>query len=461
MSNAPEKDRLVNKVFAPDVASKQIDTRHIRPKTGAAPFEVDELFFSRTDKRGVILAFNNVFQRIAHFETDKLLNAPHKLIRHPDMPRGVFWIMWHRLNKGLPITAYVKNRASDGLYYWVYAFVTPIDDGYLSIRMKPTTPLLGVIEGAYKLLLSAEKNDGASPEDSARAAAAFLAENGYSSYSSFMAQSMAREVLRRDEILGRQPDTLVLSMLKLLDATSKIRETRREITQHFKDISLIPMNMRINAARIERQGGPISAISENYKTMSQEVMEELRSFVLNVETDPLLSSNDEEEGLFLYCASRFATEAHQFFSADAVAIEGVDADNENQWLNRIEADYTARAHQAMESAYASASRLVAQADRLRRAVLGLDSTRILCRVESGRLRGKANGLDAIVEKLDTFHNTINAQLDGIASAAASAKSRADEVLEEWSFARKKQAKAAAKAQSLERFLDPNWRAGQK
>ncbi|MEM8554727.1 MAG: chemotaxis protein, partial [Pseudomonadota bacterium] len=60
---------------------------HRRPTQGAAPFDANELFFSRTDERGVILSGNTVFQRVADYPWDDLLNAPHKIIRHPDMPR--------------------------------------------------------------------------------------------------------------------------------------------------------------------------------------------------------------------------------------------------------------------------------------------------------------------------------------------------------------------------------------
>lgn len=47
-----------------------------------AHFDLAELFFSRTDDRGVIQAGNSVFQRVSCYAWDDLLNAPHKIIRH-------------------------------------------------------------------------------------------------------------------------------------------------------------------------------------------------------------------------------------------------------------------------------------------------------------------------------------------------------------------------------------------
>jgi len=68
-----------------------------RPSSGAAPFKERELFFSRTDKRGVIQSGNSVFQRVSDYTWDDLLGAPHKNNRHKDMPKAVFWLMWHTI----------------------------------------------------------------------------------------------------------------------------------------------------------------------------------------------------------------------------------------------------------------------------------------------------------------------------------------------------------------------------
>lgn len=73
-------------------------------------FEFEELFFSRTTLSGVIQSGNSVFRKISAFDWSDLINKPHSLIRHPDMPRGVFFLFWETLKSGKPIGAYVKNR---------------------------------------------------------------------------------------------------------------------------------------------------------------------------------------------------------------------------------------------------------------------------------------------------------------------------------------------------------------
>ena len=56
------------------------------------------------------------------------MGQPHSIIRHPDMPRAVFKLLWDTLFEGREVFAYVKNMAKSGDYYWVFAHVTPSFD---------------------------------------------------------------------------------------------------------------------------------------------------------------------------------------------------------------------------------------------------------------------------------------------------------------------------------------------
>ena len=76
---------------------RRIETR---PSSGEAPFKLNEVFFSRTDKRGVIEAGNYIFRRVADYDWPELIGAPHKVIRHPDMPRAVFQLLWDTIKGG-------------------------------------------------------------------------------------------------------------------------------------------------------------------------------------------------------------------------------------------------------------------------------------------------------------------------------------------------------------------------
>ena len=57
---------------------------------------------------------------------------------------------------GQPISALVLNRARDGRPYWVVALATPIADGYLSVRFKPTTGISATVRDLYVKLRAVE-----------------------------------------------------------------------------------------------------------------------------------------------------------------------------------------------------------------------------------------------------------------------------------------------------------------
>ncbi len=91
-------------------------------------FRNDEIIVSKTDPRGIVTYANDVFIRVSGYTEEQLLGKPHNLIRHPDMPRSVFHLLWRRIQAGNEIFAYVKNMARNGDHYWVHAHVTPTFD---------------------------------------------------------------------------------------------------------------------------------------------------------------------------------------------------------------------------------------------------------------------------------------------------------------------------------------------
>ncbi|MBU1658402.1 PAS domain-containing protein [bacterium] len=128
--------------------------------------KIDDFIVSKTDMQGRILYGNKVFIKMSGYEENELLGQPHSILRHPDMPKIVFNLLWERIKSKKEIFAYVKNLCKDGSYYWVFANVTvTIDENgssrdYHSVRRKPSSKALEVIPGLYSKLLSAEKSGG-------------------------------------------------------------------------------------------------------------------------------------------------------------------------------------------------------------------------------------------------------------------------------------------------------------
>src|SRR5487761_2572567 len=92
-------------------------------------FHEDDIIVSKTDIKGRITYANQSFCRIAGYSEAELLGQPHSIIRHPDMPRAVFKLLWDTVLDKREVFAYVKNMAKNGDFYWVFAHVTPSFDG--------------------------------------------------------------------------------------------------------------------------------------------------------------------------------------------------------------------------------------------------------------------------------------------------------------------------------------------
>jgi len=183
----------------------------ITPRDIERDFKLNELFFSTTDYKGIITSGNSIFVRVSGYSQTDLMGAPHNVIRHPDMPRCVFKLLWDFLQAGKPIAAYVKNMAADGLYYWVMALVTPVDGGYLSIRFKPSSPVFEVVKGLYHDLLALEQSftqaDGgwrAGMEAAGARLMQVLQSKGFDNYETFMTAALRTELTSRDSAVGTQ-----------------------------------------------------------------------------------------------------------------------------------------------------------------------------------------------------------------------------------------------------------------
>lgn len=129
-------------------------------------FKENQIIVSKTDTKGRITYGNEVFIEMSGYEEHELLGTPHNLLRHPDMPKAVFKLLWQTIQAGDEINAYVKNLRKDGGYYWVFANVTPSFDkndkiiGYFSVRRKPKKATLEVVKELYTKLLQIERTQG-------------------------------------------------------------------------------------------------------------------------------------------------------------------------------------------------------------------------------------------------------------------------------------------------------------
>ncbi len=121
---------------------------------------------SETDAKGKITYCNDYFTEVSGYSQEELIGKPHSIIRHPDMPKVIFKLLWETISSGKNINALVKNLAKDGRYYWIFTEFeirkntdTGEIIGYHAARKSISKHVIQVIAKLYSELLEIEKKD--------------------------------------------------------------------------------------------------------------------------------------------------------------------------------------------------------------------------------------------------------------------------------------------------------------
>jgi len=126
----------------------------------------NDFIVSKTDTKGRLTYVNEIFMTMAEYTEAELLGKPHNIVRHPDMPKTVFKLLWERIQNKEEIFAFVVNKTKKDNSYWVLANVTAsVNDrgeivGYYSVRRKPKDSALELIKPLYAKMLQAERSGG-------------------------------------------------------------------------------------------------------------------------------------------------------------------------------------------------------------------------------------------------------------------------------------------------------------
>lgn len=152
--------------------------QNITPTSVEKVMREDDFIVSKTDLKGRITYGNRIFIEFSGYSEEELLGSQHNIIRHPDMPRGVFKFLWDTIQAKEECNAYVKNMAKDGSFYWVFANVTPDFGrggevtGFISVRRKPSAEAVKLLAGVYQTMLDIEQKAG--PKDACAASLKYL-----------------------------------------------------------------------------------------------------------------------------------------------------------------------------------------------------------------------------------------------------------------------------------------------
>ncbi len=237
---------------------------------------LDDLFFSTTDSRGVIDEVNEVFTRNARYTREQLIGAPHNIIRHPDMPAGLFRIMWDQLDEGVPVCGYVLNRAQDGSAYWAFATIVPIGERFLSVRATPCNlAARDLFHGLYRQVRAHElraREIGAGAADAAvigrEMLTAALEANGFGSYAELQLDLVPEEVAAREAAGPRLPDltdgphVLRTMVGKAADARAMLGGFNEQLTASVTDADALTRDLR-------RTDGALTMLGEHIRSVGR------------------------------------------------------------------------------------------------------------------------------------------------------------------------------------------------
>jgi len=129
-------------------------------------FSKKKFIVSKTDTKGNIIFINKNFSEISGYTEKELMGMPHNVIRHPDMPRAIFFLIWNSLKAGREVSGVVKNLAKSGKYYWVIADFSIQRNNHKEIksftafRRAAPNQVIEEIEELYETMLDIEKKHG-------------------------------------------------------------------------------------------------------------------------------------------------------------------------------------------------------------------------------------------------------------------------------------------------------------
>jgi PAS domain S-box-containing protein len=116
-------------------------TRKLKNELAEFVHALDEsAIVSKSDLEGNITYVNDKFCEVTGYERDELLGKSHNIVRHPDMPEGLFKRLWSTIQDNRIFKGTIKNKAKDGSAYYVDTTIVPLhdEDGkvdeYLSVR---------------------------------------------------------------------------------------------------------------------------------------------------------------------------------------------------------------------------------------------------------------------------------------------------------------------------------------
>lgn len=386
-----------------------------------SPFLLEELFFSRTNTKGHIHSGNEVFQRISGYAWTELLSRPHNVIRHPDMPRGVFHFLWENLLTGRPVGAYVKNKTKDGNFYWVYALALPVGNGFLSIRLKPSAGILDTVSAVYEELRSQEKI--ITPEESQDELLRKISTLGFASYQDFMTHSLIAELHSRFYELKDDSYIDLNKLLELNTLNKSICTIPEQILSSYQSIIWTPLNLEISALKLGDIGRSVGVVASNYQKMIGEIEREMQKFREASHKVEI----EIKEATFLKATNFLISEVMAVFQQEEKN-EFIHVDDELKHLVCLRDVYLEKTMNTFLKVHEALKDFIEICKSLSSLIIGLEVIRITGRMEISRLNS-CSEFNGLFDELIRFQRGVSENLGNLQGLLARASDSLDSFME--------------------------------
>lgn len=405
-----------------------------------AEFKLEELFFSKTDRKGHIQASNSVFVRVSEFLEEELLHRPHNIVRHQDMPKTVFKLLWNFLLGHKAIAAYVKNKSKSGKHYWVFAMAFPMKDGFLSIRLKPTSKFFVLAKKLYSEILIQERN-GMSLDQGLEWVLQKLKEVGFSSYEDFMMRALVAELESRDALMvaevapsmskssyDQRLSDLYIASSRCTDASrngfritnqlygnlEKLTAQTEAISETCQRVKFVTTNMTISSAKLGESGRPLGVVSLNLEKLSSDISACVGALesALKVFDESVLGMHS------MLGTSRFQIEMMHHFIKEAIC-SNLGAQSEMQvlqfvkhcsLLNELVTENFLKVEQSSMDLDKVSKLLLATIERLSQVTAGMDVIRIVGKIEVARVSNLSEELSSRLSEIEELTNDFKGSL---------------------------------------------------
>jgi len=403
-----------------------------------ATLDINELFFSITDKESRILSGNDVFVRISGYTKSELVGSFHNIIRHPDMPKVIFKTLWDYLKADKPIVAYVKNRTKEGGYYWVLAAVFALNDRYVSIRLKPSTKIFTAVKELYTKLLMVESLEGV--EGSAVMLSALLRDLGYKNYDHFMGDALLQELqghkglhsqtsLKEGVLESSSPLLLHLKLaygytqtlmseynhwfekINVFTQTKSMFEEKSLLLREVaREIVFLSLNASVSSYKIARGGETFSVLARDIRTNAKEN----DSLIGQIDIITHNLSDSLNGIIFSVSGIRLQTEMLTYFIAEqlsenaSVHAEGIS--NSMEILFKLIAEYSGKLNTLQIQIEQHLYETLKYLDQLEQQMMYLGYIQVYGIIEAAGYRNETVSFEGIFSQLKVLIQTTSGEI---------------------------------------------------